>query len=159
MMFHNLRHILGNVANRIMTLLFLILLVECVSPDQEGSSMPCRHMPDGGPSLPKSGFQRKDPRNFSQGIFMKTPTFSLITKVVSTFLFEMGQSFLIMFMIQMDVSRLPQTSFTCWKNFFLIKCEVITFNLLTFFWRLIFKLIKTDRVFLVQGGDKFKIQI
>ena len=85
MIVHNLRHILGNVANRIMTLSFLILLVECVSPDQEGSNMPCRHMPDGGPSLLKSGFQRKDPRNFSQEIFMKTPTFSLTTKVVSMF--------------------------------------------------------------------------
>ena len=80
MMFHNLRHILGNVANRIMTLLFLILLVECVSPDREGSNMP-----EGGPSLPKSGFLRKDPRSFSQETFMKRLTFNLITKVVSRF--------------------------------------------------------------------------
>ena len=102
---NSLKHVLGIVKNIILTLLFLILLVECVSPDREGSNMP-----EGGPSLPKSGFLRKDPRSFSQEIFMKRLTFNLITKVVSNFilffLLEMIQSFLIMFMAQMDVSRL-----------------------------------------------------
>lgn len=44
-------------------------------------------MPEGDLSLPKSGYQRKEPRNFSQETCMKTLIFNLITKVVSMFSF------------------------------------------------------------------------
>ena len=46
------------------------------------------------------------------------------------------------------------------KTFFLIKCEVITFNLLTFFRRVIFKLVTTNsRVFLIKQALELSLDL